>query len=635
MSNQIGELKPDQLRDYKPPKDQPPPIINCHTHIFTADCVPPFLARTIIPSPFYRLLPLTPFVKLVRWWLGNKYSPYRLKFLPLYKKIVRGVYLTKMAFTRYFVLKVIKFFLGLLILISIFHSLYSNYLKPWLDQQGIGTKWADQADQWLMDNGILIITDNFWLKAILLIVLLLLFPSGRNLLIFLLKKFTGFFKMLPGKNTMELIQRYFTIVRFARYKRQRDILTKLLNQYPPGSSIVILPMDMEFMGAGTQKKPFHIQMEELAELKLTRSIKPFLAIDPRRTTAGNKVFLDYEISENKVELKECFVKEYMEDKEFAGFKLYPALGYFPFDKKLLPLWKYAADRGIPIMTHCIRGVIYYRGPKSKDWDFHPVFKQAMGKEKDQKDPDDNSDNDEDVSGFEPMLLSQMKAIDVQEIFTHPMNYVCLLNEHYLAQLIGISNDNELKKLFGYSKTTERKKVKVKGVETEKEVEVEAVKYNLRHLKICFGHFGGEDEWAKFFEKDRDNFSSQLVKNPEKGIDFVLGSNKQVSPGKPEQLWRSADWYSIICSLMLQHPHVYADISYILHGDLEIRSLLKHTLQHPKLKERVLFGTDFYVVRNHKSDKNMLADTMASLNDNEFKQIAITNPVNYLYRNDIT
>jgi len=380
--------------------DQPAPIINCHTHIFTADCVPPLLARTIIPAPFHYLLPLTPFVKLVRWWLGNKYSPYRLKFQPAYKKIARGLYLLKIAFTRFLILKLIKFLLGLLILVSIFHSLYHPYIYPWLVKQKISPKWPDMADNWLVNNGILIITNSFWLKAFLLIVLLLLFPSGRNLLIFLLKKFTGFFKMLPGKTTTELIRRYFTIVRFARYKNQGDILTKLTNQYPPGSSMVILPMDMEFMGAGIQKKPFNIQMEELAELKLTRNIKPFIAIDPRRTKAGNKTFLDYQISENKVELKECFVKDYIENKEFNGFKLYPALGYFPFDKKLLPLWKYAADRGIPIMTHCIRGVIYYRGPKSRDWDFHPIFKQAMGKENDQKDPDDNSDIEEEVSVFE-------------------------------------------------------------------------------------------------------------------------------------------------------------------------------------------------------------------------------------------
>ena len=42
---------------------------------------------------------------------------------------------------------------------------------------------------------------------------------------------------------------------------------------------------------------------------------------------------------------------------------------------------------------------------------------------------------------------------------------------------------------------------------------------------------------------------------------------------------------------------------------EILPLLRQTLRHPRLRKQVLFGTDFYVVRNHKSDKNMLADMM--------------------------
>jgi hypothetical protein len=82
-----------------------------------------------------------------------------------------------------------------------------------------------------------------------------------------------------------------------------------------------------------------------------------------------------------------------------------------------------------------------------------------------------------------------------------------------------------------------------------------------------------------------------------------------SPGKPEQLWKFTDWYSIISSMMLQYPNVYADISYILHSDSEVLPLLKQTLQNPVLKQKVLYVTDFFVVRNHKSDKNMLADMM--------------------------
>lgn len=81
--------------------------------------------------------------------------------------------------------------------------------------------------------------------------------------------------------------------------------------------------------------------------------------------------------------------------------------------------------------------------------------------------------------------------------------------------------------------------------------------------------------------------------------------------------------------MLYYPNVYADISYILHGDKDILPLLRQTLQNPGLKEKVLNGTDFFVVRNHKLDKNMLADMTGGLSEKESDQIARVNPRNYL------
>lgn len=80
--------------------------------------------------------------------------------------------------------------------------------------------------------------------------------------------------------------------------------------------------------------------------------------------------------------------------------------------------------------------------------------------------------------------------------------------------------------------------------------------------------------------------------------------------------------------MLQKENVYADISYIIH-DNEIVPLLKQTLQNPALRKRVLFGTDFYVVRNHKSEKQMLAELMTHLGDHDVDQIARVNPRTYL------
>ena len=83
--------------------------------------------------------------------------------------------------------------------------------------------------------------------------------------------------------------------------------------------------------------------------------------------------------------------------------------------------------------------------------------------------------------------------------------------------------------------------------------------------------------------------------------------------------------------MLQHDNVYADISYILHDD-EIVPLLKQTINNPKLGEKVLFGTDYFVVRNHSSEKDLLTSITGNLTTKEFDKIARNNPRNYLNLN---
>jgi hypothetical protein len=44
---------------------------------------------------------------------------------------------------------------------------------------------------------------------------------------------------------------------------------------------------------------------------------------------------------------------------------------------------------------------------------------------------------------------------------------------------------------------------------------------------------------------------------------------------------------------------------------------------------VLFGTDFYVVRNHKSEKQMLADLQKALTPDELAWITYINPKTFL------
>lgn len=592
-----------------------PPIINCHTHIFTGDHVPPWLARTFLPWPLYYLLPLSAVVAGLRWWYNY---PYRIRFTPFYKKLERALYHTRMFLDRTFILSILTNLLGIFITLNVLHFCYewlSGLLGP-----GKNDSLVQRAIDWLKEKGIIISITSGWVKLLFVFFLLLFFQTGRNLILFIFRQSWKIFGMLPGKQTIELLKRYVLIGRFSRYEKQGGILSKLKGQYPRDTGLVVLPMDMAFMDAGPIL-PVHrlqMQMRELAYLKAKNpdTFFPFVFADPRRLRKS-KLYFDYTVGKDGeiILSPHCLIKRWIEHDGFSGFKIYPALGYFPFDEHLLALFKYAADKGLPIMTHCVRGPMFYRGKKKKNWDKHPVFMQSMGKEKSGNDLDDQTDDDDDDDiKLCSMLLPQRKNADFQANFTHPLNFLCLLDRSLLYTVIEKqATDPRIKEAFGFTAN-------------------KPLKRGLEDLKLCLGHFGGDDEWERFLARDRDNYSSQLEKNPGRGIEFLHnhnGPNKKPRPGKPEQIWKYADWYSICCSLILQYPNVYADISFILHNHPAILPLLKKTLRNAGLRDKVLYGTDFYVVRNHKSDKEMLADMMAGLSEDEFDQIARMNPRKFL------
>jgi predicted TIM-barrel fold metal-dependent hydrolase len=572
------------------------PIINCHTHIFTGDHVPPFLGRTFVPWPLYYLLPLTMVVTLFRTWYRG---PYRWQFQAWYKTIRHFIYKAKMFVARNVVAGAIVFLAGLWVTVQVFFILY-DWLTLLISPDEKMSGYVADTRLWLGERNLLVTDAGFAMQLTLLLIVMLFVKTGRNFIFFVLKKIWKFFALIPGPQTTALIKRYINIGRFSFHSKQEQNLEPLVNQYPDGTGFIVLPMDMEFIGAGKLKASYQSQMEELAGIKQKERYKdrffPFVFADPRRISKEPSYFNYSVLPEGKVKLEDCFVRTYIEGHRFSGFKIYPALGYYPFDEALLPLWKYAADHGLPVLTHCIRGNIYYRGPKKNAWDYHPVFEQSVGENQ-----------------YEPLLLHEIKNIHFINNFTHPLNYLCLLEEQLLRKLVAKAKDERVRELFGYTN------------------EDTPLVHDLHHLKICFGHFGGDDEWSRFMEQDRDSYSRQLVRQPNWGIDFLTNEKGELKRGKPEQVWRSVDWYTIICSLMLQYPHVYADLSYILHNN-GIHPLLKQTMQNTKLQQKVLFGTDFYVVRNHKSEKHMLADMIDELTEEEFDMLARINPGVFLQSN---
>lgn len=602
-----------------------PPIINCHTHVFTADHVPPYLAKTYIPSPLHIFIPLGMIVKLFRWWY--KY-PAKIKYSVAYKRLVKFSTAILRLLNKVYVLKIILGWYGFLFAFFLLYSLVTPVFPP---DVGTFSQWINKA--FLFVDPILPTIPYVWFKILLIIIVFIFFDTIRNMILFIAKLLWKALSKLPGKQTKEMAERYLNIGRYAFHQHQKTILSKLKDQYPGDTGFIILPMDMDYVDAGTSRTRYRDQMKELADVKNMSSNKnkiyPFIFADPRRMVKaadeirylpGDKIYFDYSIQDGSVVLKDCFMKDYIEMYGFSGIKIYPALGYYPFDEKLLPLWKYAADNQIPIMTHCIRGTIFYRGIKEWGWNQHPIFKQAMEYKKVVAGEDgfintEQMEEQDACTQYIPLVLPEAKNVNFSYNFTNPLNYLCLLEEELLRQVITAAVEKDpttpLKELFGYNGAGQ------------------TLTHNLRELKICLAHFGGDDEWKRYFEKDRYNYSSQLIKHPDVGIKFFKTLKGEPAKGKMEQLWKHTDWYSIICSMILQYPNVYADISYILHGDQDILPLLKETLQNPKLREKVLYGTDFFVVRNHKSDKNMLADMLGGLSTESFDQIARVNPVKYL------
>jgi len=102
-------------------------------------------------------------------------------------------------------------------------------------------------------------------------------------------------------------------------------------------------------------------------------------------------------------------------------------------------------------------------------------------------------------------------------------------------------------------------------------------------------------------------------------------------------WIPADraeesWLSKITDMIhsRDYPNLWTDISFTLFTDDEYVYLLKTLLADPAIRERVLFGSDFYVVENAPLEERRRSIRIrAVLGEDLFKTIAVDNPHAFL------
>ena len=79
--------------------------------------------------------------------------------------------------------------------------------------------------------------------------------------------------MLPGEDIF--LERYARFLEVAFGKSQADLFELVKSYYPDKTQFVVMPMDMDYMGAGHSPVSIAEQHDELAKLKAD-SLKPSL-----------------------------------------------------------------------------------------------------------------------------------------------------------------------------------------------------------------------------------------------------------------------------------------------------------------------------------------------------------------------
>ncbi|MHA1127303.1 MAG: amidohydrolase family protein, partial [Candidatus Heimdallarchaeota archaeon] len=147
--------------------------------------------------------------------------------------------------------------------------------------------------------------------------------------------------------------RYANFIRIMRCNTQEDIFKYVSHYYPSDTKFIVLAMDMAFMSAG-KVQDYSKQLQGLKELKekYKGKIYPFVAVDPRRADSSDDLL--------------ALVEGWFDEYKFYGIKIYPPLGYFPFDDKLEGVYKFALKKELPILAHASKsGPVFTRMKRNK------------------------------------------------------------------------------------------------------------------------------------------------------------------------------------------------------------------------------------------------------------------------------
>jgi predicted TIM-barrel fold metal-dependent hydrolase len=179
----------------------------------------------------------------------------------------------------------------------------------------------------------------------------------------LVRRVLGWVARLVDRDRKSALGRYAQIIDTSYRKTQPEVFEIVRGFYPESTRFVLLPMDMTKMNAGGVAVGIDAQHAEIAALRSAYPdsiVIPFAAVDPRHD----------DIVEKTIAL--------IEQHDFRGLKLYPPTGYHPYDPRLWPLYDYAEQHNLPVLTHCSRPAsVQYRGKPTPEMLTDPVTSELL------------------------------------------------------------------------------------------------------------------------------------------------------------------------------------------------------------------------------------------------------------------
>lgn len=390
----------------------------------------------------------------------------------------------------------------------------------------------------------------------------------------IIRSLSKLFGMRKRANERREIDKYVAFLDVGTESTQLQVFERAYQagrDFDPAVRIVGLTLNMDYMDSEPSKKQmsFETQLEEVKDIKryYPAAFFPFLGIDPRHKAGDELVEWARPYFETGV-INKVTGKTY---PYFSGIKLYPALGFFPFDPRLEALYAYAEKRNIPVMTHCTRVGSQYIGAQIEN--LIPAVPPTITVEKDGTTANDKKRE----------TIDKAHAAIVQRIADYRKR------QWIKNSKIG---DNDLScDLFGHPEN------------------YIAVMEKFPALKVCLAHMGGSNEITKSMDGD-------------------LSKIREVDPiSWFEHIQRMMQYYP---NLYTDISYTLGDFNNV-NSDLykKVTTFLQmQDSDNKTLAERVLFGTDFFMTEQERREAELYQQTQKNL-ANWWDQIGRINTQRYL------